>query len=123
MKLADRAVNFDGLDFADPYSVIASGLIYRGLLAEAEKFAEAGLKKFEAKLSVAMKDEQNKTYLEFREKPDKARILNLIGETLLKQKKYEKAEKVLLESTEMSKEYNYGFKLLGELYENTNQLR
>jgi thiol-disulfide isomerase/thioredoxin/uncharacterized protein HemY len=122
LKLADRAVNFDGLDFADPYSVIASGLIYRGLLAEAEKFAEAGLKKFEAKLSVAMKDEQNKTYLEFREKPDKARILNLIGETLLKQKKYEKAEKVLLESTEMSKEYNYGFKLLGELYENTNQL-
>ena len=122
LKLADRAVNFDGLDFADPYPIIASGLIERGLFAEAETFAEAGLKKFEAKLSVAKKDEQNIAYLEFREKPDRARILNLIGETLLKQKKYEKAEKVLLESTEMSKEYNYGFKLLGELYENINQL-
>jgi len=122
LKLADRAVNFDGLDFASPYPTIASGLIKRGLFADAEKFAEAGLKKFEEKISEAKKDEQKKAYLEFSEKPDRARILNLLGEALLKQKKHEKAEKVLLESTEISKEYNYGFKLLGELYENTNQL-
>ena len=122
LKIADRAVNFDGLDFASPYPTIASGLIQRGLYADAEKFAEAGLKKFDTKLSEAKKDEQNIAYLEFREIPDRARILNLIGEALLKQKKHEKAEKVLLESTATSKEYNYGFKLLGELYENTNQL-
>ncbi|MCA1638239.1 MAG: redoxin domain-containing protein, partial [Acidobacteria bacterium] len=122
LKIADRAVKFDGLDFASPYPTIASGLIQRGLFSEAEKFAESGLKKFDTKLSEAKKDEQNIAYLEFREIPDRARILNLIGEALLKQKKYEKAEKALLESTETSKEYNYGFKLLGELYENTNQL-
>jgi thiol-disulfide isomerase/thioredoxin/Tfp pilus assembly protein PilF len=122
LKIADRAVNFNGLSFTDPYATIAVGLIKRGLFVEAEKFAESGLKKFEARINEAKKDEQNIAYLEFREQPDKARILNLIGEALLKQKKHEKAEKVLLESTETSKEYNYGFKLLGELYENTNQL-
>lgn len=122
LKIAERAINYDGLNFTDPYSTISSALIKRGLFAEAEKFAEAGLKKFDVKLSEAKKDEQNKTYLDFSEKTDRAKILNILGETLLKQKKYEKAEKVLLESAETSKEYNYVFKLLGELYETTNEL-
>jgi len=122
LKIAERAVNFDGLDFASPYPTIALGLIERGLFSEAEKFADEGLKKFEAKVSEAKEDEQNKIYREPSENSDKARILNLLAEALLKQKKHEKAERVLLESIAASKEYNNAFKLLGELYENTNQL-
>jgi tetratricopeptide (TPR) repeat protein/peroxiredoxin len=119
LKLANKAIAYEGLNFTDPYAVIAGGLLKRNLFSEAEKFTAAGLEQFEKKVAEAKKD---KNYFDLTENFDRAVLLNALGESLLRQKKYEAAEKTLLKSLETSQKYNFGYKLLGELYEARGQL-
>jgi tetratricopeptide (TPR) repeat protein/peroxiredoxin len=118
LKLANKAVEYEGLSFSDPYAVIAGGLLKRNLFGDAEKFALAGLERFEKKVAAAKKD---KNYSDLTENFDRGVLLNALGESLLRQKKYEAAEKTLLKSLETSQKYNFGYKLLGELYEAREQ--
>lgn len=118
LKLANKAVEYESLGFTDPYLVIAQGLNKRGLFVEAEKFAADGIEIFEKKVAEAKKD---KNYLDISDNSSRASLLNALGESLFKQEKYEAAEKTLLKSVEISKKYNFGFKLLGELYEARKQ--
>jgi tetratricopeptide (TPR) repeat protein len=104
------------------FLTIARILNNRGLLVDAEKYARIGLAKLEQKVEIPEALRQAMARFGDLESINKANLLSELGKSLLKQKKVDEAEKELLKSVELSKNYNQAFFLLGELYEGKNDL-
>ncbi len=104
------------------FLTIARILNNRSLFVDAEKYARIGLTKLGQKVEMPEVLRQAMARFGDLESGNKARLLNELGKSLLKQKKVDEAEKELLKSVELSKDYNQAFFLLGELYEGKNDL-
>jgi tetratricopeptide (TPR) repeat protein/peroxiredoxin len=104
------------------FLIIVSTLNNRSLFVDAEKYARIGLEKLNTKVEIPEAMRQVMARFGDLESGNKASLLNELGKSLLKQKKVDEAEKELLKSVELSKNYNQAFFLLGELYEGKNDL-
>ena len=118
LRLAEKAVRYEGLEYSDPFSTIADGLTKRGKFVEAEKYARTGIEKTEERI----KANANLNTPKFFESFERSRILNALGNALLKQKRYDEAENILLKSVAIEKLYNQAYSLLAELYTATDRL-
>lgn len=117
LRIGEEAIKTPTSDVTSPYATIAEGLIKRGKYADAEKYARSGMGKVEERLKTGEETdpesvEENRKYAR--------RIFNaLIGEAMLRQEKYQDAEKYLSLSIEDGKDENRAVNLLGEVYEGT----
>jgi tetratricopeptide (TPR) repeat protein len=102
--------------------IICSTLNNRNLFIDAEKYARIGLAKLEQKVEIPEAMRLAMSRLAIVESKDNTNLLNELGKSLIGQKKIDEAEKELLKSAELSKNYNQAFFLLGELYEGKNEL-
>jgi thiol-disulfide isomerase/thioredoxin/tetratricopeptide (TPR) repeat protein len=104
------------------FLTIAVALNNRDLFADAEKYARNGLEKLDTKDDLP--DEAKQMLVRFGDTSsfEKSILLNELAKSLLKQKRVSEAEKELVKSVEISKDYNQAFFMLGEIYEGKNEL-
>lgn len=118
LKLAEKSIAVENRDLNEPFLTIIESLANRGLFAEAEKFVELGNREFEKRV---VQEKKNGADLWQTENSERAQLLNSSGAVFLRQEKYAEAEKFFLKSIETSKKYNFAYKLLGEIYEETEK--
>ncbi len=121
LRTAEEAIKYKGLDAASPFYTIVEGLIERKKYDEAERFARMGLEKTDENLKIEKETAKDLKNFERKAKGSRSTINKTLGKVLLKQKKYDEAEKYLLKSIKFEKEDNDALNLLGELYEETEK--